>query len=72
MPSSAMNDLDLAIRILERGADYSWYARVALVSIRKPYNDPHPPYLMIALIFFHHIALRTANEPEGTQRHSSG
>ena len=32
MPSSAMSDLDLAIRILERGVDSSWYARVALVS----------------------------------------
>ena len=32
MQSSAMSDLDLAIRILEAGADYSWYARVALVS----------------------------------------
>jgi hypothetical protein len=35
VPSSAMSDLDLAIRILERGTDYSWYARVALVSWMK-------------------------------------
>ena len=32
MPSSAMSDLDLVIRILERGAEYSWYTRVVLVS----------------------------------------
>jgi len=51
MPSSAMNDLDLAIRILERGADYSWYAKVALVSRRKACNDPRSPYLTIMPIF---------------------
>ena len=46
-----MNDLELAIRILERGADYSWYARVALVSGRNPSNDLRSPYLTIAPIF---------------------
>lgn len=52
MPSSARSDLDLAIRILERGADYSWYARVALVSRRKPYNDPRLSYLTIIPTLF--------------------
>ncbi|KAF9646325.1 hypothetical protein BDM02DRAFT_3118827 [Thelephora ganbajun] len=45
MPSSAMSDLDLAIRILERGADYSWYARVALPYVRQmrqKANNPAP------------------------------
>ena len=46
-----MNDLDLAIRILERGADYSWYAKVALVSGRKSCNDPRSPHLTILPIF---------------------
>ena len=44
--------MDLAIRILERGADYSWYARVALVSGWKPYNDLHLPCLIITPLFF--------------------
>lgn len=45
MPSSAMSDLDLAIRILERGSDYSWYARVALpyiLEMRQRTNNPIP------------------------------
>ena len=46
-----MNDLDLAIRILERGAEYSWYAKVALVSGRKFCNDPRSPHLTIAPVF---------------------
>jgi len=46
-----MNDLDLAIRILERGADYSWYAKVALVSGRKSCNNPRSPHLTTAPIF---------------------
>lgn len=33
MPSTAMSDLDLAIRILEKGTDYSAYARAALPPI---------------------------------------
>lgn len=45
-----MNDMDLAIRMLERGSDYSWYARVALVSGKKC-NDLRLPYLTIAPIF---------------------
>ncbi|KAF9779329.1 hypothetical protein BJ322DRAFT_455613 [Thelephora terrestris] len=43
MPSSAMSDLDLAIRILERGADHSWYARVALVSFDQNLTTISPP-----------------------------